>query len=59
MDVKGALTIVRGPAAIRVDAAGNVAIESPLSITVTCGPSKVALGPDGVTVSGPMVKLNM
>lgn len=58
LDVKGELTITRAPTTIRIDAAGNVAIEDAPSITMFGGGSSVTIGPEGVTVSGTMIKLN-
>jgi type VI secretion system secreted protein VgrG len=58
MDIKGPLTITRGVAKISIDPAGNVAIESALSITLSSGTGSVTLGPEGATIKGMMVNLN-
>ena len=36
----------------------NVVIEAGVQITLKAGPSSVVLGPDGVSITGPMVKIN-
>ena len=36
----------------------NVVIEGGMQVTIKAGPSSVVLGPDGVSITGPMVKIN-
>jgi type VI secretion system secreted protein VgrG len=36
----------------------NVVIEAGMQVTIKAGPSSVVLGPDGVSITGPMVKIN-
>jgi type VI secretion system secreted protein VgrG len=36
----------------------NVVIEGGMQVSIKAGPSSVVLGPDGVSITGPMVKIN-
>ena len=36
----------------------NIVIEAGMQVTIKAGPSSVVLGPDGVSITGPMVKIN-
>jgi type VI secretion system secreted protein VgrG len=36
----------------------NIVIEAGMTVTLKAGPSSVVLGPDGVSVTGPLVKIN-
>ena len=36
----------------------NVVVEGGMQVTIKAGPSSVVLGPDGVSITGPMVKIN-
>jgi type VI secretion system secreted protein VgrG len=36
----------------------NVVIEAGVQLTIKAGPSSVVLGPDGVSITGPLVKVN-
>ncbi len=36
----------------------NVVIEAGMQISIKAGPSSIVLGPDGVSITGPMVKIN-
>ena len=36
----------------------NVVIEGAIQVTLKAGPSSVVLGPDGVSITGPLVKIN-
>jgi type VI secretion system secreted protein VgrG len=45
-------------AAIHLKAGATVVIEAGAQLTIKAGPSFVVLGPDGVSIQGPMVKIN-
>jgi type VI secretion system secreted protein VgrG len=36
----------------------EIALSANASITLTCGPSTIRLGPDGITIQGPLVRIN-
>jgi type VI secretion system secreted protein VgrG len=36
----------------------NVVIEAGMQLTIKAGPASVVLGPDGVSITGPLVKVN-
>jgi uncharacterized protein (DUF2345 family) len=42
---------------VSVKGGTQVTIEAQSTLTLKCGPSKVELGPSGVTVSGPTISL--
>lgn len=43
---------------VHVKGGMNVVIEGGMQVTIKAGPSSVVLGPDGVSITGPMVKIN-
>ena len=43
---------------IHLKAGMTVVIEAGMQVTIKAGPSFITLGPDGVSIQGPMVKLN-
>jgi phage protein D len=46
----------QGDITIKADV-GNITIQGQQSVTISCGPSSIQIGPSGVTVSGPMISL--
>lgn len=53
-------TNIGADAAMNVHIKGgmNVVIEGGMQVTIKAGPSSVVLGPDGVSITGPLVKVN-
>ena len=49
---------VDGGMNIHIKGGMNVVIEAGMQVTLKAGPSSVVLGPDGVSITGPMVKIN-
>ena len=43
---------------VHIKAGMNVVIEAGMQISIKAGPSSIVLGPDGVSITGPMVKIN-
>ena len=43
---------------ISVKAGQSIVLEAGMELCITCGPSFIKLGPDGVYISGPMVYIN-
>jgi type VI secretion system secreted protein VgrG len=43
---------------VHIKAGMNVVIEGGMQISIKAGPSSIVLGPDGVSITGPMVKIN-
>jgi len=59
LDVKaGANAALEGGANVHVKAGVNLVLEAGVQLTLKAGPSSVVLGPDGVSITGPLVKIN-
>ena len=59
LDLKGGMKIVaEGGMSISLKAGAMVVIDGGTQITLKAGPSTVTLGPAGVTIDGPLVKIN-
>ncbi len=43
---------------VHLKAGMNIVIEGGMQVTIKAGPSSIVLGPDGVSITGPMVKIN-
>jgi len=43
---------------VHIKSGMNVVIEGGMQVSIKAGPSSVVLGPDGVSITGPMVKIN-
>lgn len=54
----GAKLSIDAQAAIHIKAAADVVIEGMSKLTIKVGGSSVVLGPDGVSITGPIVKIN-
>ena len=49
---------VDGGTNVHIKGGVNVVIEAGVTVTLKAGPSSVVCGPDGVSITGPMVKIN-
>ncbi len=49
---------VDGGMNVHIKGGMNVVIEAGMQVTIKAGPASVVLGPDGVSITGPMVKIN-
>jgi type VI secretion system secreted protein VgrG len=59
LDLKaGANAALEGGANVHVKAGVNLVLEAGVQLTLKAGPASVVLGPDGVSITGPIVKIN-
>lgn len=58
IDAGAALKITAGAATVHIKAAAGVVIDGGVQLTIKAGPSSVVLDPSGVSITGPLVKIN-
>lgn len=59
LHAKAAMNVgVDGGMNVHIKGGMNVVVEGGIQVTLKAGPSSVVLGPDGVSITGPMVKIN-